>query len=139
VDRGSCDRHPAHLGWLPCCTCPDGPANWFLLHTCSASAAKRRDHPEESRGSPGHGDRPHIRHRQAVYGLHSAPSVRVVPGPTISLALAVEIALALSLAVAVAVEIALSFAFAVEIALALSLVIPVADGLRPDGLSCAAC
>ena len=136
---GGCKRPPAYLRWLPRCTGPVGPADWLPRHTCPGSPDKRRNLPKESCGRPGYGDRHHVRRCEAVSGLHSALSVRAIPGPTLSLAFAVEIALALGLAVAVEIALALSLAVAVEIALAVALiVIPVADTLRPDGLSCAA-
>lgn len=138
VGRGGCDRHPARLRWLPRCPCPGGPANWLLRNTCPGRPDKRRDLPEESCGRPGHGDCPHIRRCQAVYGLHSALSVRVVPGPTLTHTLTIAVAFTIALAFTLTQALEIALAEAVALALAFALVIPVADGLRPMGLRWAA-
>ena len=126
VGRGGCDRHTVHLRWLPRCTCQAGPANWLTHHTCPGNPAKRRDLLGESCGRPGHGDRPHIRRCQAVSGLHSAHSVRVVSDPTVALAGTLEFALALEFAFTLGLEFAIGLGFALEIAF----VIHVADHLK---------
>ena len=95
-----------------------GPANWLPRRTCPGSPDKRRDLLEESCGRPGHGDRPHIRRREAVPDRHSALSLRVVPGPTVAVARGVELALAFALAQALEIALALAIALAFALALA---------------------
>ena len=136
MGRGGCDRHPVHLRRLPRCTCQGDPANWLIRHTCPGYPAKRRDLLTGSCGHPGPGDRPHVRRGQAVSGLHSAHIVRVVPGPTVTLAR--TLAFALDFAVALKITFVLALAFALALALVLRILIPVADGLRPLGRRLAA-
>ena len=66
VGRGGCERHAAHLRWLPRRTCPGASAN-------------RQDLLEQSCGRPGLGDRPRIRHGEAVPGRQSVRDPRPVP------------------------------------------------------------
>ena len=147
VGGGGCERHAAHLRWLPRRRCPGASAN-------------RRDLLEPSCGRPGLGERPRIRQGEAVPGRQSARDPRPVPGPTVAVAvvvilahtvvhagtLAPGVALAVKLAQAVAIALAVKLAQAVEIALALAVafdvafarVIPVGDALMRTGLTWAA-
>ena len=137
VGRGGCERHAAHLRWLPCRICSGDPDNWLPRRTCPDSPDKRRDLLEKSCRRPSHGDRPHICRCEAVPHRHSALSLRVVPGPTATVAPGIEVALAFTLAqvIAFAFAITLAFTFALAFAndVALTLVILVKDGLRPIG------
>src|SRR5271165_6940382 len=125
---GRCGREPhaAHLRWLPSSGHPD---NWLPRRTYPHSPAKRRDLFEKSCGRPGHGDRPHICRCEAVRHRHSALSLRVVPGPTATVAPGIEVALASTLAhlipFAFAITLAFTFALASANGVALTLVIPV--------------
>ena len=145
VGSGGCERHAAHLRWLPRRTCP-------------GASATLRGLLKPSCGHPGHVSRPCIRPGEAVADRQSTRNPRPVPGPTIAVAvvilarahvpgvaLAVKLAQAVEIALAEAVEIALAvkLAQAVEIALAVALavafdvarVIPVGDALMPTGLT----
>jgi hypothetical protein len=130
VGRGGCERHAAHLRWLPCRICSVHPDNWLPRRTYPHSPTKRRDLLEKSCARPGHGDRPHICRREAVPDRHSALSLRVVPGPTATVAPGIEIAIAFTLAQVVTITLAFAFALAFANDVALTLVIPVSDGLR---------
>ncbi len=144
VGGGGCERHAAHLRWLP-------------RRRCSGTSANRRDLLEPSCGRPGLGGQPRIRQGEAVPGRQSARDPRPAPGPTVAvvviLAHAPGVALAVKLApgvalvkLAQAVALAVKLAQAVEIALALALafdvgfarVIPVGDVLMRTGLTWAA-
>ena len=117
VGGGGCERHAAHLRWLPRRRCPGASAN-------------RRDLLEPSCGRPSLGERPRIRQGEAVPGRQSACDPRPVPGPTVAVAVVVILAhtvtlapgVALAVKLAQAVEpLAVKLAQAVEIALALAL------------------
>ncbi len=118
VGGGGCERHAAHLRWLPRRRCP-GPS------------ANRRDLLEPSYGRPGPGGQPRIRQGEAVPGRQSARDPRPVPGPPVTVAVAVilahavtlapGVALAVKLAQAVEIALAVKLAQAVEIALAVKL------------------
>ena len=142
VGGGGCERHAAHLRWLPRRRCPGASAN-------------RRDLLEPSCGRPGLGGQPRIRQGEAVPGRQSARDPPPVPGPTVAVAVVVLAhavtltpGVALAVKLAKAVEIAVKLAQAVEIALALVLavaldvafarVIPVGDALMRTGLTWAA-
>ena len=122
VGRCGREHHAAHLRWLPCRICSGHADNWLPRRTCPHSPAKRRDLFEKSCGRPGHGDRPHICRCEAVPHRHSALSLRVVPGPTATVAPGIEVAFAFTLAQLI------TFAFAITLAsangVALTLVIP---------------
>jgi hypothetical protein len=147
VGGGGCERHAAHLRWLPRRRCPGASAN-------------RQDLVEPSCGRSGLGERPRIRRGEAVPDRQSAHDPRPVPDPTAAVAVAVILArtvahavahdpgVALAVKLAQAVEIAVKLAQAVEIALAVVLavafnvafarVIPVSDALMRTRLPWAA-
>ena len=141
VGGGGCERHAAHLRWLPRRRCPGTSANrWDLL--------------EPSCGRPSLGERPRIRQGEAVPGRQSTCDPRPVPGPTVAVAVVVILArtvahsvtlapgVAVKLAQAVEIAIAVKLAQAVEIAFALYVafarVIPVGDALMRTDLTWAA-
>jgi hypothetical protein len=141
VGGGGCERHAAHLRWLPRRTCPGASAN-------------RQDLLEPSCDRPGLGERPRIRQGEAVPGPQSARDPPPVPGPTVVVAVVAILArtvahapgVALAVKLAQAVALAVKLAQAVEIALALAVtfdvafarVIPVGNALMRTGLTWAA-
>ena len=143
VGGGGCERHAAHLRWLPRRRCPGASAN-------------RRDLLEPSCGRPGLGERPRIRRGEAFPGRQSARDPRPVPGPTVAVAVVVILAhtvtlapgVALAVKLAQAVEIALAQAVQLALALALALAVAfdvafarvnlVGDALMRTGLTWAA-
>jgi hypothetical protein len=130
VGRGGCEHHAAHLRWLPCRICSGHPDNWLPRRTYPHSPAKRRDLFEKSCGRPGHGDRPHICRRETVPHRHSALSLRVVPGPTATVAPGIEVALTFTLAQLIAFAFAITLAFTFALASANGVALTVEDGLR---------
>ncbi len=110
VGGGGCERHAAHLRWLP-------------RRRCSGASANRRDLLEPTCGRPGLGGQPRIRQGEAVPGRQSARDPRSVPGPTVAVAVVVILAHAVTLARGVAL--AVKLAQAVEIALAVKLALAV--------------
>lgn len=112
VGGGGCERHAAHLRWLPRRRCPGASAN--------------RQDLEPSCGRPSLGGRPRIRQGEAVPGRQSACDPRPVPGPTVAVAvviLAHTIAHAVTVAPGVAVAVAFAVAFDVAFVLALAFVL----------------
>jgi hypothetical protein len=124
VGRGGCERHAAHLRWLP-----PGPSR--------DGSARRRNLLEQSYGCRDHGDRPHtrshIRRCEAVPDRQSAFGLRAVPGAAVFVVVAqtVEIALAFAVAFAQAIELALALAFDVIVSITVIIAIRVGDRLRP--------
>ncbi len=128
VGGGGCERHAAHLRWLPRRSCPGDSAN-------------RQDLLEPSRGRPGLGGQSRIRQGKAVPGRQSACDPRPVSGPTVAVAVVVILALAVKLvpgvavvvklvpAVALAVELAQAVALAVELAQAVALAVELAQAI----------
>jgi hypothetical protein len=139
VGRGGRDRPAAHLRRPARRTCPDA-AGQPPRHTHPGGRDKRPDPLGESHDRRGHGDRSHIRRREAFSDPHAA-GLRAAPSPALAdahgieiplpvpFALIVEFADALRVAVGFSLPVALSVALPFPVALAL----PVAEVLRPYG------
>jgi len=125
VGGGGCERHDAHLRWLPRRRCPD---TWLPRRTCPGYPDKRRDLLEESCG--GHNYRPRIRRRQAVPYCHSVLGLCADPRSNGAVARGdFARALAFEVVLTLIVEVAHTIAFRLTLVTHAA-----AGGLRPVGL-----